>query len=95
MEPTIVTDLPHDSELVHTETFAPIVYIMKMKSLDEGIRLNNEVQQGLSSSLFTKDIGNVFKVSNAKIKTVENSDAKLIIICSGLAPWVLIVDSSM
>ncbi|XP_013405750.1 alpha-aminoadipic semialdehyde dehydrogenase isoform X2 [Lingula anatina] len=61
VEPTIVTGLPHDAEIVHRETFAPIVYIMKCKSLEEGIQWNNEVKQGLSSSLFTRDISNVFK----------------------------------
>jgi len=29
VEPTIVTGLPHDSALVHHETFAPIVYLVK------------------------------------------------------------------
>jgi len=61
VEPTIVTGLPHDSPIVHKETFAPIVYILKTKSMEEGIQWNNEVKQGLSSSLFTKDIGNVFR----------------------------------
>jgi len=61
VEPTIVTGLAHDSPLVHKETFAPIVYILKCKDMDEGIAWNNEVKQGLSSSLFTKDIGNCFK----------------------------------
>lgn len=31
VEPTIVTGLPHDSPLVHQETFAPIVYALKFK----------------------------------------------------------------
>ena len=31
VEPTIITDLAHDAEIVHRETFAPIVYILKMK----------------------------------------------------------------
>jgi len=31
VEPTIVTDLPHDADIVHTETFAPIVYFLKAK----------------------------------------------------------------
>lgn len=61
VEPTIVTGLAHDAEIVHRETFAPIVYVLKTTSLEEGITWNNEVKQGLSSSLFTKDIGNVFK----------------------------------
>merc|ERR1712168_796955 len=61
VEPTIVTGLPHDSPVVHRETFAPIVYLLKCSSFDEGIGWNNEVEQGLSSSIFTKDIGNVFQ----------------------------------
>lgn len=61
VEPTIITGLPHDSPVVHKETFAPIVYILKCSSVDEGISWNNEVKQGLSSSLFTQNLGNVFK----------------------------------
>ena len=62
VEPTIVTGLPHDSPIVHKETFAPIVYLIKSNSLDEAIQWNNEVKQGLSSSLFTQNLSNVFQV---------------------------------
>lgn len=65
VEPTIITGLPHDSPVVLRETFAPIVYVLKCSSLDEAIEWNNEVEQGLSSSLFTQNLGNVFKVSTA------------------------------
>jgi aldehyde dehydrogenase family 7 protein A1 len=61
VEPTIVTDIAHDAEIVHRETFAPIVYFLKTKNVDEAIQWNNEVPQGLSSSIFTKDISNVFR----------------------------------
>ena len=61
VEPTIVVDLEHDAAIVHAETFAPILYILKCKDLDEAIQWNNEVEQGLSSSLFTKDLGSLFK----------------------------------
>ena len=62
VEPTIISGLQHDSPVVLRETFAPIVYLLKTKSLEEAIEWNNEVEQGLSSSLFTKSLGNVFKV---------------------------------
>ncbi len=39
--------------IVQEETFAPIVYLIKYKTFDEAIELNNSVPQGLSSSLFT------------------------------------------
>ena len=38
------------------ETFAPILYVLRYRDLDEAIALNNEVPQGLSSSIFTSDI---------------------------------------
>lgn len=61
VEPTIITNIAHDASIVHEETFAPILYILKCKNLDEAIKWNNEVKQGLSSSLFTQDISSLFK----------------------------------
>lgn len=49
------------SELVKRETFAPILHVMEFDTLEEAIRLNNDVDQGLSSSLFTKDLANVMQ----------------------------------
>ena len=53
------------------ETFAPIVYVLKCSSVEEGIAINNEVEQGLSSSIFTTDLGNVFKVGDKKFPKIE------------------------
>nr|XP_022900431.1 alpha-aminoadipic semialdehyde dehydrogenase [Onthophagus taurus] len=61
VEPTIVTGLKHDNPLVHNECFAPIVYVLESESVEEAIKWNNEVPQGLSSSIFTQSIGNIFK----------------------------------
>ncbi|KAJ8261496.1 hypothetical protein COCON_G00172190 [Conger conger] len=60
-QPTIVTGLAHDAAIVHTETFVPILYVLKFKTEDEAFSWNNEVKQGLSSSIFTKDLGRVFR----------------------------------
>jgi aldehyde dehydrogenase (NAD+) len=38
------------------ETFAPILYVLRYNNLDEAIALNNDVPQGLSSSIFTTDL---------------------------------------
>ncbi len=43
-------------EIVQEETFAPILYIMKYKTMDEAIALQNGVPQGLSSSVFTNNM---------------------------------------
>lgn len=63
VQPTIITHLPHDAEVIQKETFAPIVYVLKAKDLDEAIEWNNEVKQGLSSAVFTRNISSVFQVS--------------------------------
>lgn len=56
VEPTIVTGLPHDHELVQEEAFCPIVYLLKYDNLEQAMEWNNEVDQGLSSAIFTNDI---------------------------------------
>ncbi|KAL1490722.1 hypothetical protein ABEB36_013371 [Hypothenemus hampei] len=61
VEPTIITGIHHQSKLVHTECFAPILYVLKTKSVSEAITWNNEVPQGLSSSIFTQNLSNIFK----------------------------------
>ncbi|KAM7249330.1 hypothetical protein ACFE04_026194 [Oxalis oulophora] len=60
-KPTIITGLEPTSSVVLKETFAPIVYVFKYDLLEEAILINNEVQQGLSSSIFTNDISRLFK----------------------------------
>lgn len=55
VEPTIVS-INHDADIVKHELFAPVVYVMKFSTLDQAIQYNNEVPQGLSSTLFTKDL---------------------------------------
>lgn len=60
VKPTIVTGLKHESSVVARETFVPIVYAMKFNSIEQVIDYNNEVDQGLSSSLFTKDVSKIF-----------------------------------
>ena len=51
-----VVRMPAQTELVHQETFAPILYVLTYDELDEAIALNNAVPQGLSSSIFTLDM---------------------------------------
>ena len=55
VEPTIVK-MPRQTEIVHNETFAPILYLMEYEDIEEAIRLHNEVPQGLSSAVFTTNL---------------------------------------
>ncbi len=55
VEPTMVW-AENQWEVVQRETFAPILYVMTYKTLDEALALQNNVRQGLSSSLFTTNM---------------------------------------
>jgi aldehyde dehydrogenase (NAD+) len=54
VEPALVR-MPAQTELVRRETFAPILYVMTYRQLEDAIALHNAVPQGLSSSIFTRD----------------------------------------
>ena len=51
-----VVRMPSQTAIVHTETFAPILYVLTYDVLDDAIALNNAVPQGLSSAIFTTDV---------------------------------------
>jgi aldehyde dehydrogenase (NAD+) len=53
--PAIVEVLQIEEEMLN-ETFAPILYIKKFKNLSDAIEMQNNVKQGLSSSIFTNDM---------------------------------------
>lgn len=55
VEPTIVRAQNH-WPIVQRETFAPILYVMTFKTIDEAIAMQNDVKQGLSSALFSNDV---------------------------------------
>ncbi|MGY1727878.1 aldehyde dehydrogenase family protein [Geodermatophilus sp. SYSU D01062] len=53
-EPALVR-MPGQTDIVRQETFAPILYVLPYRTLEEAVALNNDVPQGLSSSIFTSD----------------------------------------
>ncbi len=55
VQPTIIkarADMP----IVQEETFAPILYLIPIKGVNEAIRIQNDVPQGLSSAIFTRNV---------------------------------------
>jgi aldehyde dehydrogenase (NAD+) len=64
VQPTIVR-CPETLPICKEETFAPILYIIPIKSLDEAIELNNDVPQGLSSAIFTSNVRSAERFASA------------------------------
>ncbi|MCH7657086.1 MAG: aldehyde dehydrogenase family protein [Bacteroidetes bacterium] len=55
VDPAIV-EVENHYKIVQEETFAPILYMIKYKTIDEAISINNDVPQGLSSAIFTLNL---------------------------------------
>ncbi len=55
VQPAIMA-MKAQSDIVRTETFGPLLYVMTYDVLDEAISVHNDVPQGLASSIFTNDV---------------------------------------
>ena len=55
VRPAIV-EIGPSAAIVQQETFAPILYVMTYRNLDEAIAMHNRVPQGLASAIFTQDV---------------------------------------
>ena len=55
VQPALVR-MPGQTDVVRSETFAPILYVMTYDDFDQALAMHNDVPQGLSSSIFTRDV---------------------------------------
>ncbi|HEX7119323.1 MAG TPA: aldehyde dehydrogenase family protein [Longimicrobiales bacterium] len=63
-EPTILRGVRPGSRLACEEVFGPVLSVIRFSDLDEAFRINNEVDYGLSSSIYTKDVRAAFRAMN-------------------------------
>jgi len=60
-EPTVLTGVKPGMRVEQEEIFGPVLSVVKFGSLDEAIEINNDVQYGLSSSIYTRDVEASFR----------------------------------
>jgi 1-pyrroline dehydrogenase len=63
LEPTVVSGLRQDDEIVQEEVFAPMITVQRFTGDDEGVAMANDVPQGLASSVWTSDVTRAARVS--------------------------------
>jgi len=54
-EPTVLTEVSHEMQIMREETFGPVLPIMRVRDDDEALRLANETRFGLNASVWTRD----------------------------------------
>ena len=64
VEPTIFTDVTPDMRIAQEEIFGPVLTVFRAGDLEEAVRISNDVQFGLSSSVYTRDLPRAFRYIN-------------------------------
>jgi acyl-CoA reductase-like NAD-dependent aldehyde dehydrogenase len=82
LQPTVLVDVTHEMEIMKEETFGPVIPIMKVRDLDEAVRLANDSRYGLSGSVFSGD-------KNVASKAAEKIEAGAVCINDCLINYVI------
>jgi succinate-semialdehyde dehydrogenase/glutarate-semialdehyde dehydrogenase len=64
-EPTVITDVTRDMTVAREETFGPLAPIFRFRTEADAIRLANDTEVGLAAYFYSRDIGRIWRVSEA------------------------------
>jgi succinate-semialdehyde dehydrogenase/glutarate-semialdehyde dehydrogenase len=61
-EPTVLTEVDHDMQVMREETFGPVLPIMRVRDEEEALRLANDTDFGLVAYFYTRDLGRAHRI---------------------------------
>src|SRR6185437_11968961 len=64
-EPTVLTNVTTDMVVTREETFGPVAPLFRFKTEDEAVRMANDTEFGLAAYFYSRDIGRIWRVSEA------------------------------
>lgn len=72
LEPTVITDVPRNADMVVHESFGPLAPILSFKDIDDAIALSNSTAYGLSSGIITNNMQHAIRfIKELKVGTVN------------------------
>ena len=72
IEPTVITDVPRNADMVVHESFGPLAPILSFKNIDDAIALSNSTAYGLSSGIITNNMQHAIRfIKELKVGTVN------------------------
>ena len=81
-EPTVIADADHSMTVMRDETFGPVLAVMKVRDVDEAVRLANDSPYGLASSVFAGDAADAERIARRlEAGTVNVNDACVAPMC--------------